>query len=66
MRPGNNFAHANRGVATCANLGLIGQSRLKSYYQDMIFSSGLILGLHTAEERRRYKIMPSLIGWVQT
>ena len=28
--------------------------------------SGLILGLHPANERRRYKVTPSLIGWVQT
>ena len=28
--------------------------------------SGRILGLHPANERRRYKVTPSLIGWVQT
>ena len=27
---------------------------------------GLILGLRPANERRRYKVTPSLIGWVQT
>ena len=27
--------------------------------------SGLILGLHPANERRRHKVTPSLIGWVQ-
>ena len=27
---------------------------------------GLILGLHPANERRRYLVTPSLIGWVQT
>ena len=26
----------------------------------------MILGLHPANERRRYKVTPSLIGWVQT
>ena len=26
----------------------------------------LILGLHPANEWRRYKVTPSLIGWVQT
>ena len=26
----------------------------------------LILGLHSANERRRYKLTPFLIGWVQT
>ena len=28
--------------------------------------SGLILGLHPANERRFYKVTPSLIGWAQT
>ena len=27
---------------------------------------GLILGLRAANERRRYNVMPSLIGWTQT
>ena len=27
---------------------------------------GLILGLHLAKEKRRYKVTPSLIGWAQT
>ena len=27
--------------------------------------SGLILGLHQANERRRYKVTLSLIGWAQ-
>ena len=34
-----------------------------------IFSTtcaGLILGLRPANERRRYKVTPSLIGWAQT
>ena len=26
----------------------------------------LILGLHPANERRRYKVTPSLIAWAQT
>ena len=31
-----------------------------------LFHSGLILGLRPANERRRYKVTPSLIGWAQT
>ena len=31
----------------------------------MIDDSGLILGLRPANERRRYKVTSSLIGWVQ-
>ena len=33
---------------------------------DQSYSSGLIPGLHPANERRRYKVTPSLIGWAQT
>ena len=28
-------------------------------------NSGLILGLHPANKKRRYKVTPSLIGWAQ-
>ena len=28
--------------------------------------TGLILGLGPANERRRYKVTPSFIGWAQT
>ena len=31
-----------------------------------IHVTGLILGLHPANERRRYNVTPSLIGWAQT
>ena len=30
------------------------------------YITGLILGLRPANERRRYKVTPSLIGWAQT
>ena len=33
---------------------------------DLKYKSGLILGLHPANKRRRYKVTPSLIGWAQT
>ena len=42
------------------------------YCEDYVYwswrwqKSGLILGLHPANERRRYKVTSSLIGWVQT
>ena len=32
-------------------------------YKDI---AGLILGLHPTDEKRRYKVTPSLIGWLQT
>ena len=31
-----------------------------------IMSAGMILGFRPANERRGYKVTPSLIGWVQT
>ena len=34
--------------------------------QNIPRASGLILGLRPANERRRYKVTPSLIGWAQT
>ena len=37
-----------------------------STHATLISLSGLILGLRPANERRRYNVMPSLIGWVQT
>ena len=30
------------------------------------YTAGLILGLRPANERRRYKVTPYLIGWAQT
>ena len=30
------------------------------------FTAGLILGFRPANERRRYKVTPYLIGWAQT
>ena len=35
-------------------------------YGRSVWKSGLILGLHSTNERRRYKVTPSLIGWAQT
>ena len=31
-----------------------------------VILTGLILRLRPANERRRYKVMPSLIGWAKT
>ena len=44
-----------KNMPPCSN------ERLSSYG-----NTGLILGRHTANERRRYKVTPSLIGWPQT
>ena len=46
---------------------------LQYLVRDMVRSSmwevsttGVILGWHPANERRRYKVTPPLIGWAQT
>ena len=36
------------------------------YFHATHEDTGPILGLHPANERRRYKVTPSLIGWAQT
>ena len=35
----------------------------EAYYDIDNVAPGLILGLRPANERRRYKVTPSLIGW---
>ena len=42
-----------------------GNGSKRRWSSDLI-RAGLILGLRPANERRRYKITPSLIGWSQT
>ena len=44
-------------------------SMMMSYYPNLILnhiSTRLTPGLHPADERRRYKVTPSLIGWEQS
>ena len=58
-------------TSQCMFQGLIVSARnfpvvLQSVVYEQINISGLILGLHPANERRRYKVTLSLIGWVQT
>ena len=36
------------------------------FHEERFQYTGLILGLHPANERCRYKVTPSLIGWAQT
>ena len=45
------------------NIGPVGMHHSMAWY-DM--TSGLILGLHAANGRRRYFVTTSLIGWAQT
>ena len=40
--------------------------RRKVSYKICARQAGLILGLRSANERRRYKVTPSLIGWAQS
>ena len=53
-RPGDNLANC---MSTACRLGLYDNSRP---------DTGLTLGLCPANERRRYKVTPPLIGWAQT
>ena len=50
--------------------GIVMQKAFTSHYVIMPFCtydlSGLILGMRPANEGRRYKVTPSLIGWAQT
>ena len=41
--------------------------KVMKYFIDLVimYNPGLILGLHRANERRRYFVTKSLIGWVQ-
>ena len=43
-----------------------GAPGVMSLLLELIDRTGLILGLHPANERRRYKVTLSLIGWAQT
>ena len=48
------------------NFSIPDYSRLCLKSQCFHKAAGLILGLRPANERRRYKVTPSLIGWAQT
>ena len=45
-------------------------SEIETFGENLVINShataGLILGLHPANERCRYKVTPSLTGWAQT
>ena len=42
------------------------QVNLRLYHEGFVFIAELILGLRPANERRRYFVTTSLIGWVET
>ena len=44
----------------------LGNCRWRIATRIVIITAGLILGLRPANERCRYKVTPSLIGWAQT
>ena len=54
----------------CLGLNVLSGSPLVQaiacYLMAQVITSAMILGLRTANERRRYKVTPSLIGWAQT
>ena len=54
-----------RSKASAASVGVILYPNTEA--SAMVYPvTGLILGLRPANERRRYKVTPSLIGWAQT
>ena len=60
------FIWRGRGVGGGEGVGSFPFSGIITVYLYKPYKPGLILGLHPANERRRYKVTPSLIGWVQT
>ena len=66
--------HGDKNTATSRQLAHpvnITQSNGKLHYDHIhkfgkSIAPGLILSLHPANERRRYKVTPSPIGWAQT
>ena len=50
----------------CYEWTIDGQHPCSAATSDYTYISGLILGLRPANEKRRYKVTPSLIGWAQT
>ena len=47
-------------------LWVLGSSYIEASFPKTIWITGMIQGLHPTNERRCYKVTPSLIGWAQT
>ena len=60
-----NYEHSN-GKVVLTTSGEARDDTSISLVWMVITNTGLILGLQPANERHRYKVTPSLIGWVQT
>ena len=60
---GENLQHHN---STALYLVFLLRQPLKWFPASAEIIPGVILGLHPANERRRYFVTASLIGWVQT
>ena len=55
-------------VGSCSGLSIVWRHLLPEQMMVKFIDAyaGQILGLRSANERRRYKLTPSLIGWAQT
>ena len=53
-------------ILSTVHLMLLGVIVLLYIPRWLYHNAGLILDLRPANERRRYKVTPSLIGWAQT
>ena len=62
---GHNELIALRQTYGCCRAS-VGEATLKNMDKQITSVPVLILGLRPANERRRYKVTPSLIGWAQT
>ena len=63
---GGSTCHSKSAANLLRGLSLPQHGLVELSWQDTSSFSGLILGLRPANEKRRYKVTPSLIGWAQT
>ena len=61
----NSIAKALEVRLFCTNPSISKDNSSQALIYQAYKERGLILGLRPANERRRYKVTPSLIGWAQ-
>ena len=58
--------HHTDMTVTILCMNISHSKHIASQSSNKLQATGLILGLHSANERRRHKVTASLIGWAQT
>ena len=70
MSPSNSISGGQKKfyeICITVEKSLVKPKTMSGHYPECVVTyTGLILGLHPANERRRCKVTPSLIGWAQT